>query len=92
MIPDSQTLSTPADAPLADPARLAAMAAMGLLDSPPGESSGRLTRMASEFLQAPVAPPRGAPARRVGRPVIETLVEREGRWMDEPVRTERDRG
>lgn len=41
--------------PLSDPARLAALGATGLLDSSPEESFDRLTRMAAEFLEAPVS-------------------------------------
>jgi signal transduction histidine kinase len=40
---------------LNDPERLALMAATGLLDTPPEEAFDRLTRLASEFLDAPLA-------------------------------------
>ncbi|HEY7771069.1 GAF domain-containing protein, partial [Longimicrobium sp.] len=41
--------------PLRDPARLAALHATGLLDSAPEEAFDRLTRIAAEFLGAPLA-------------------------------------
>ena len=44
----------PADV-LRDPARLAALAATGLLDSPPAEVFDRLTRLAARLLRAPLA-------------------------------------
>ncbi|HVG44491.1 MAG TPA: ATP-binding protein [Longimicrobium sp.] len=40
---------------LRDPARLAALAATGLLDSPPAEVFDRLTRLAARLLRAPMA-------------------------------------
>lgn len=40
---------------LRDPARLAALAATGLLESPPGEALDRLTRLAARLLRTPVA-------------------------------------
>ena len=40
---------------VADPRRLAALAATGLLDTPPEESFDRLTRLAAAVLDAPVA-------------------------------------
>jgi PAS domain S-box-containing protein len=40
---------------LRDPARLAALAATGLVDSPPGEVLDRLTRLAGRLLDAPIA-------------------------------------
>lgn len=47
-------LSEPLEA-LRDPARLAALAATGLLDSPPVEVFDRLTRLAARLLGAPMA-------------------------------------
>ena len=43
------------EAPLRDPARLAALAETGLLDSPAEESFDRLTRLVARLLDAPVA-------------------------------------
>ena len=52
--------TTPQAAPfpvevLGDAERLAVLAATGLLDSPPEEAFDRLTRLAAEFLDAPLA-------------------------------------
>jgi hypothetical protein len=41
--------------PITDPARLSAVRALGLLDTPPEESFDELTRLASTLLEAPIA-------------------------------------
>jgi len=53
-VPRFETVSEPTD-PLRDPARLAALAATGLLDSAPAEVFDRLTRLAARLLNAPMA-------------------------------------
>jgi len=55
MTRDSEPPLDPAADPLRDPARLAALNATALLDSAPEESFDRLTRIAAEFLDAPLA-------------------------------------
>ena len=55
MTRDSEPPLHPGPDPLRDPARLAALNATALLDSPPEESFDRLTRIAAEFLDAPLA-------------------------------------
>src|SRR5215207_9618076 len=52
--PSPETVPKTADV-LRDPARLAALAATGLLDSPPAEVFDRLTRLAARLLRAPMA-------------------------------------
>ena len=52
---DSEPPHDPGADPLRDPARLAALHATALLDSAPEESFDRLTRIAAEFLDAPLA-------------------------------------
>jgi PAS domain S-box-containing protein len=52
--PSPETVPETADV-LRDPARLAALAATGLLDSPPAEVFDRLTRLAARLLRAPMA-------------------------------------
>ena len=51
---DSEPPQDPDADPLRDPARLAALNATALLDSAPEESFDRLTRIAAEFLDAPL--------------------------------------
>jgi hypothetical protein len=43
------------EAHLADPARLAALRAVALLDTPTEEAFDRLARLASDFVSAPIA-------------------------------------
>ncbi|HEY0021719.1 MAG TPA: ATP-binding protein [Longimicrobium sp.] len=52
---DSEPPQDPGTDPLRDPARLAALHATALLGSAPEESFDRLTRIAAEFLDAPLA-------------------------------------